>query len=74
MWSRRKFQILLYVITDQNKIGKISNKNKVKEKNQFDMLKNLELSEEDLKNIFILKKKIEFLSTPERLSRCKFFK
>ncbi len=54
------------VVTKNTKLANYQMENKVKETNQFDMLKNLELSREDFKKIFLYckKKKIEFLSTP----------
>jgi N,N'-diacetyllegionaminate synthase len=54
------------VVTKNTELAKYQIKNKVKEKNQFDMLKNLELSKNDFKKLFLYckKRKIEFLSTP----------
>ena len=54
------------VVTKNTKLAKYQTNNKVKETNQFDMLKNLELSKNDFKKLFLYckKKKIEFLSTP----------
>ena len=54
------------VVNKKTKLANYQKKNKVKEKNQFDMLKKLELSKKNFKKLFLYckKKKIEFLSTP----------
>ena len=54
------------VATQKTKLAAYQKKNKVSEKNQFDMLKKLELSKKDFENIFkyCQIKKIDFLSTP----------
>ncbi len=54
------------VATKNTKLATYQKKNKVKEKNQLDMLKKLELSKNDFENLFkyCKKKKIDFLSTP----------
>tara|TARA_B100001250_G_scaffold411928_1_gene441823 strand:- start:3183 stop:4229 length:1047 start_codon:yes stop_codon:yes gene_type:complete len=54
------------VATKKTMLASYQKKNKVKENNQFDMLKKLELTKNEFRKLFnyCKKKKIEFLSTP----------
>jgi len=63
-----------YVANKKTKLANYQIKNKVKERNQFDMLKKLELSEQVFKKLYLYckKKKIEFLSTPVSFSDVDF--